>query len=133
MAAYLAGQGLPEQRAPGIAGAVMVSGIFDIAAAGTSEMHVAYFGPDSSVWPARSTLDGLASAPVPCLFSISELDPPMFQQQTAAAVAAIVKAQGRWPAFVWLRGHNHLSSVLQLGADIDNLGPELRRFIDALP
>jgi triacylglycerol lipase len=123
---------LAEGRDPGIAAAVMVSGIFDIASAGTSEMHVAYFGEDTSVWPARSTLAGLASTPVPCLFSVSELDPPMFQRQTAAAVAAVVAAQGRWPAFQWLRGHNHLSSVLQLGAGVDSFGPELRRFIDSL-
>jgi len=48
-------------------------------------------------------------------------------------VAARVEAQAEWPPFLWLRGHNHLSSVLQLGADVDNLGPALRRFIDTLP
>jgi triacylglycerol lipase len=111
----------------------MVSGIYDVVLAGVSDMHYAYFGEDTSVWPARSTLPGLAATPVPCLFTISELDPPMFQRQAAAAVAAHVEAHGRWPAFEWLRGHNHLSSVLQLGASVDNFGPALRRFIDTLP
>jgi triacylglycerol lipase len=132
VAAYLAGQGLPAERPPGIAAAVLVSGIFDVAAAPVSEMHVAYFGPDTSVYPARSTLPGLAATQVPCLFTVSELDPPMFQLQTAAAIGAYVGAHGRWPAFEWLRGHNHLSSVLQLGSPHDDFGPALRRFIDAL-
>jgi triacylglycerol lipase len=133
VAAYLAGQGLPAGRDPGIAGAIMVSGIYDVASAGTSEMHRAYFGEDTDAWAARSTLQGLARTPVPCLYSISELDPPMFQHQATAAVAAVVQARGAWPAFAWLRGHNHLSSVLQLGSQVDGFGPELRRFIDALP
>jgi triacylglycerol lipase len=134
VAAYLAGQGLPADRAPGIAGAVMVSGIYDVASFGPpTDKEFAYFGGDTSVYPARSTLPGLARSPVPCLFTVSELDPPPFQRQAARAVMACVEARGEWPPFVWLRGHNHLSSVLQLGAAVDNLGPELRRFIDALP
>jgi triacylglycerol lipase len=134
VAAYLAGQGLPADRAPGVAGAVMVSGIYDVASFGPpTDKEFAYFGEDVAVYPARSTLSGLARTRVPCLFTVSELDPPQFQRQAAGAVAARVDAHGQWPAFLWLRGHNHLSSVLQLGADVDNLGPELRRFIDTLP
>ena len=134
VAAYLAGQGLAADRAPGIAGAVMVSGIYDVASFGPpSDKEFAYFGSDTQVYAARSTLPGLARTPVPCLYTVSELDPPPFQRQAAGVIAARVEAQGQWPAFLWLRGHNHLSSVLQLGASVDNFGPELRRFIDALP
>lgn len=134
VAAYLAGQGLAADREPGIAGAVMVSGIYDVASFGPpTDKEFAYFGDDTRVYSARSTLPGLAHTRVPCLFTVSELDPPQFQRQAAGAVAARVDARGEWPAFLWLRGHNHLSSVLQLGASVDNLGPELRRFIDALP
>jgi triacylglycerol lipase len=133
VAGYLAGHGLPASRSPGIAGAVLVSGIYDIALAGASEMHIAYFGEDTRVYPQRSTVEVLASTGVPCLFTVSEMDPPLFQHQAAAAVAARVAATGAWPAFAWLCGHNHLSSVLQLGSLIDNLGPNLRRFVDSLP
>jgi len=134
VAAYLAGQGLPADRPPGVAGAVMVSGIYDVASFGPpSDKELAYFGSDTSVYAARSTLQALARTPVACLFTVSELDPPPFQAQAARAVSACVEARGTWPAFLWLRGHNHLSSVLQLGAAVDDFGPELRRFIDALP
>jgi acetyl esterase/lipase len=134
VAAYLAGQGLAADREPGIAGAVMVSGIYDVASFGPpTEKEIAYFGDDTRVYSARSTLPGLARTRVPCLYTVSELDPPQFQRQAAGVVAACVDARGEWPAFAWLPGHNHLSSVLQLGASVDNLGPQLRRFIDALP
>lgn len=134
VAAYLSGQGLPAGRDPGIAGAVMVSGIYDVASVSPpSDKESAYFGDDRSVYAARSTYPGLARTAVPLLLTVSELDPPLFQRQAAGAVAACVEARGQWPAFAWLRGHNHISSVMQLGCSIDNLGPHLRRFIDALP
>lgn len=133
VAGYLAGHGLPEGRAPGIAGAVLVSGVYDIALAGHNEMHAAYFGPDTSVYAARSTIDALAHTRTPLLVTVCELDPPMFQRQAAVLVSARVTATGQWPAFAWLPGHNHLSSVLQLSAPGDDLGPQLARFIDALP
>lgn len=134
VAAYLAHHGLPADRAPGIAGAVMVSGIYDVASIEpASDKEVAYFGDDRSVYASRSTLPGLAQSTVPVMLTVSELDPPLFQHQAASAVAACVEARSRWPAFTWLRGHNHISSVMQLGSPVDSLGPELRRFIDALP
>jgi triacylglycerol lipase len=134
VAAYLAGQGLQDGRDPGVAGAVLVSGIYDVASVSPpSDKEVAYFGDDRSVYPARSTIPSLAATRVPLLLTVSELDPPMFQRQASDAIAARVAARGAWPAFLWLRGHNHISSVMQLGSPVDNLGPELRRFIDALP
>jgi acetyl esterase/lipase len=134
VAAYLAGHGLEAQRAPAIAGAVLVSGIYDIASTEPpGANYTAYFGADPAVQAQRSTLTGLARTAVPCLFTVSEFDPPLFQKQAALAVAAVVGARGRWPAFHWLRGHNHLSSVLQLGSAADNFGPALRQFIDELP
>jgi arylformamidase len=129
-----AGHGLEAQRTPAVAGAVLVSGIYDIASTEPpGANYAAYFGADPAVQVQRSTLAGLARTPVPCLFTVSEFDPPLFQKQAALAVAASVGARGRWPAFHWLRGHNHLSSVLQLGSAADNFGPALRRFIDELP
>jgi triacylglycerol lipase len=133
VAAYLANQGLPAGRAAGVAGAVLVSGIYDVASVSPpSDKETAYFGEDRSVYVARSTIPGLARTPVPLMFTVSELDPPLFQRQAVAAVGACVEARSRWPDFLWLRGHNHISSVMQLGSPVDNLGPELRRFIDAL-
>jgi acetyl esterase/lipase len=134
VAAYLAGHGLDAQRTPVIAGAVLVSGIYDVASTEPpGANYAAYFGADTAVQAERSTLAGLARTTVPCLFTVSEFDPPLFQKQAALAVAAVVGARGRWPAFHWLRGHNHLSSVLQLGSAADNFGPALRKFIDELP
>ena len=132
VAGYLAGHGVEPGEATTLAGAVLVSGIYDLAAAGPSPMHDAYYGSDASLHAARSTIDALAATAVPCLYAVCERDPPEFQRQAAALVQARVARAGAWPAFAWLGGHNHLSSVLQLGSDVDNLGPALRGCIDGL-
>jgi triacylglycerol lipase len=133
VAGYVAGQGrLPGVRQE-IAGAVMVSGVYDLSQPWESPMHDAYYGPDRSLHASRSTVDALAATTLPCLFTVSAFDPPEFQRQAAGLVQARVARQNAWPAFAWLAGHNHLSSVLQLGSDVDSLGPAMRAFIESLP
>lgn len=111
------------------AGALMISGIYDLAIADHSDMHRAYYGSDETRWAACSTLDRLAGADIPCFYSVSEWDPLQFQRQAAALVNARVAAKGAWPEMHWLPGHNHLSSVSQMGSAHDTLGPLVRAFI----
>jgi triacylglycerol lipase len=133
VAGYLARQGCPPGSAASVAAAVLLSGLYDLARVPGSPMQEAYYGPDRSQDAARSTLATLATTPVPCLFGICELDPPEFQLQAQAVVDAVMASRGEWPRMMYLAGHNHLSSVLQLGSDVDGLGPLLAAFIDALP
>jgi triacylglycerol lipase len=113
----------------GIAGAIMISGLFDVARADRNPFQAAYFGEDPTRWPEQSTLGRLAGTSLRCFYSVSEFDPPDFQRQAAWLVEACAARQGRWPRMIQLTGHNHLSSVLQIGSGMDTLGPELLRFI----
>jgi acetyl esterase/lipase len=131
VAGYLAGHGRAA-GAPAVAAAVLVSGIYDLALAAPSPMHDAYFGAEHARHGEYSTCEALCRTTVPCLFAVCELDPPEFQRQAARVVEGRVARQGAWPAFAWLAGHNHLSSVLQVGSDVDSLGPALREFIGRL-
>lgn len=130
VAGYVAGQGRASTSQCDVAAAVLVSGVYDLSQAWESPMHDAYYGSDRSRHAACSTLDALAETGVPCLVTVSEFDPPPFQRQATALVQARVARRGAWPDFAWLAGHNHLSSVLQLGSDVDCLGPALRGFIE---
>jgi acetyl esterase/lipase len=116
----------------GIAGAIMVSGLYDVGRASRNQFQAAYYGEDASRWPERSTLGRLAETSLPCFYTVSEFDPPDFQRQAAWLVEAHAARRGRWPRLVQLTGHNHLSSVLQIGSALDTLGPELLRFIHTL-
>jgi acetyl esterase/lipase len=129
VAGYLAMPGLHAAPNGGIAGAIMVSGLFDVGRADRNAFQAAYYGEDASRWPEQSTLGRLAETSVPCLYTVSEFDPPGFQRQAAWLVEAYSVRQGRWPRLVQLTGHNHLSSVLQIGSAVDTLGPELLRSI----
>jgi triacylglycerol lipase len=114
---------------PHVAGAIMVSGIYDVTRAERNPFQAAYYGEDAARFPGQSTLAKLAETALPCFYSVSEFDPPDFQRQAAWLVEVHTARQGRWPRLMQLTGHNHLSSVLQIGSVMDTLGPELLRFI----
>jgi triacylglycerol lipase len=94
-----------------------------------SQFEDAYFGTDGARLAEASTLELLTRTPVPCLFTVSELDPPNFQQQAARLVEAYWSAKGVWPRLLYQLGHNHISPILQLGTAHDTLGGELLAFI----
>jgi arylformamidase len=132
VAGYVAEPRLHAGSNGGIAGAILVSGIYDVARADRNPFQAAYYGEDASRFQEQSTLARLAETSLPCFYSVSEFDPPDFQRQAAWLVEAYTAHQGRWPRLVQLTGHNHLSSVLQIGSAVDTLGPELLRFIHAV-
>ena len=130
VAGHLAGH---HGRGPvrNLAGAVMLSGIYDLLSLRHSPFEEAYFGADSARFAAASSLDGLANTDVPCLFTVSELDPASFQQQALRLLNARWAAQGALPRLLYMQGHNHLSPILQLGSPVDTLGGDLLDFIRA--
>lgn len=129
VASYVGGQGFAEMAATSIAGAIMLSGLYDVPSAARNPYQDAYFGTDPSRFAAQSSIDGLAETSVPCLFTVSENDPADFQRQAALLVSRRVAAMGKWPDFHWLEGHNHISPVHQIHSPVDALGPVLARFV----
>jgi len=130
VAGYVAEQRLHAPDGVGLAGALMISGIYDVAQADANPFHLAYYGEAHGLWAERSTLGGLVSANVPLFFAVSELDGADFQKQAALLVAAFTQARGRFPQMHWLAGHNHLSPVLAVGSPAaDTLGPLIQQFI----
>ncbi len=114
---------------PGLAGAIMLSGVYDLLTLKHSQFEEAYFGSDRARFAEASTLEPLTRTGVPCLFTVSELDPATFQQQAARLVEAFWAARGAWPRLLYQLGHNHISPILQLGTSWDTLGGELLEFI----
>jgi triacylglycerol lipase len=132
VAGYLAGHGLAVTHVPEVAGAVMLSGIYEPDAFEVLPLLETYFGRDRVRYPARSAVLALASSAVPCLFTINQFDPPLFQRQLASLVAARTAMCGQYPEVLYLHGHNHFSSAMQLGAPVDTLGATLAQFVRRL-
>ncbi len=131
VASFAAGQGAAGQGAAGpagIAGAALLSGIYEIRAPQPGEPEHAYYGPDPG--PEVSPLPGLLQSPVPLLFSVAERDPGFFHEAAARVVSAWLERHGTVPDLVWVEGHNHMSTIASLWIDEAALGVPLARFIE---
>lgn len=126
VADYLAGRA--GAVSPQLKGAVLMSGRYDF----TREVRMGYESAYQGDNPGpQSTLSALVDSELPLMFTISELDPPQFQQQAAYLTEAMMARHGRLPRLHWLAGHNHVSPALFLGADDDRLGSLITDFAGA--
>jgi len=126
VASYVAGQGGGDPAR--IAGAALLSGIYEIHQPAPGEPEHVYYGADPD--PAASSLPGLLEPPVPLLFSVAERDPARFQREAAGVVSAWLGRHRTVPDLVWVEGHNHMSTIASLTVDEPALGTALARFID---
>ncbi|RJF92250.1 alpha/beta hydrolase [Noviherbaspirillum saxi] len=129
-ATHVAGYVTRPRAAQTLAGAIMLSGIYDLVNDDTSPMETAYYGKDMNSYAAASTCTALPMLSIPCLYSVSEMDPPKFQRQAAALVQAHITSNKTWPRLEYLRGHNHLSPVQLLGTDGDYVGSLIASFVN---
>lgn len=129
VAAYVAHRRLHVADGGGIAGAVMMSGIFDTMTCHPNDFHRAYYGDDPKGWGPASSIAGLIASEVPQLFTLAELDPEDFQRQAAQLAHEWTVAKGRYPELHWLAGHNHLSPALCIGSDQAEVGVILAGFV----
>jgi acetyl esterase/lipase len=132
VASYVAHPRFHAAANGGVAGAVLLSCIYDVAAAHANQFHKAYYGEDTAAYPPCSTAEGLIASTVPLLMTVSEFDIPDFQKQAAALVADWGRARGGYAPMLYLPGHNHISPAQSLGSSEDALARELLDFIAAL-
>lgn len=115
----------------GVAGAIMVSGLFDTTTAEPNRPLQAYFGSDASRYAERSALPGLRASTLPMLFAHAELDPADFQRQASQVRAALCDS-GRCRPMVKLLGHNHLSEVYSINTPDHALSDSIEAFVARL-
>jgi acetyl esterase/lipase len=132
VAGYVAHLRFHPDEGLGLAGALMISGVYDVARADANQFQRAYYGENLDKWAACSTLEGLVKTELPLLFSVSEYDAADFQRQAALLPIAFTQSRGRFPRLHWLAGHNHLSPALAIGSAVDTLGPFIRDFIETV-
>jgi triacylglycerol lipase len=131
VASYVAHRRFHAVQGGGIAGALLISGIYDVAVAEANQFHKAYYGEDESGYAECSTAQGLIGTQIPWLATVSEFDGVDFQRQAAALVNAYAEARQRYPRVLWLAGHNHLSPALEIGSEGSALEPIIGDFVAA--
>lgn len=115
---------------PAVAGAILLSGLYDFTTELDNPLLAAYLGPDPSCYAKRSVLAGLATTSVPLLVTLSEHDPLDFERQALLLINEFHRHHGCWPDFVRLLGHSHFTGTLQLNTIDDYFGTHLREFIE---
>lgn len=128
VAQYLAFPEFHVASSSGIAGAVMLSGIFDPSTAKVNPPLQAYFGSDESLYPARSAVDGLTATDVPMLLAYAELDPPDFHIQSLQLHATLCKV-GRQQRIYQMMGHSHMSEIFSINTSDNALSTLIKDFL----
>lgn len=127
---YLANESLQPAGRPGVAGALMLSGVYEITAEliAASPTYPQYFGSDPASYPRKSSLEGLLKTDVPLWVAHAEMDPPTFIGQARRLRTALCKL-GRCPAGLELAGHTHMSEIFSFNSADQSVAEPVIRFI----
>jgi acetyl esterase/lipase len=116
-----------------VAGVILASGLYRVTEAHRAPNVIAYFGSDASQFENRSPITHVANNPVPLLLTVAEFDPGFLAAPTYQLAEAVTRRDGRPPPLLWLKGHNHVSTVLSFGTGDDVFGNKILEFIDGIP
>ena len=115
-AMYAARSDLYPSGGIGVAGIVLLSGVYDFTTYPPSDGTRAYIGDADAAAAAASAIDGLLASRAPLLFVAAEFDPPEFQAQAMQLADALFARDGHFPNGLYLPRHNHISQVVHLNA-----------------
>lgn len=129
VAAYVAHRRFHPNGTIGLAGAILVSGTYDLKPDIEVPGQKAYFGADLGKWAERSALAELANTSLPLLVTHGEVDPPYYTGQAEGLKAALCGRQ-RCPTFVTLGGHGHMSEVYSINTPDTSLTGPIAAFVN---
>ncbi len=111
----------------GLAGAILVSGLYAFDKTKPSKSELAYFG-DKAGSAEVSSLPGLLASPLPLMVVHAELDPQPFIEQAKLLNEALC-ARSKCPRFVELDGHSHMSEVYAINTSDSGLAKPVMEFV----
>jgi acetyl esterase/lipase len=132
VASYVADERFHQVPGSGLAGALMLSGLFQITPDLTAQEApvMLYFGADAANYAERSAQNGLVRSKVPLWVGYSELNPPGFVVQSEGLNDALCKA-GRCPSFHRFAGHSHMSEIYSIHTDDKVVSDAMFAFVKA--
>ena len=120
-------------KGPGLAGLIVVSGRVRVETRPenpNANKVIAYYGTDD---PQKlddvSPVSHIGSESVPTLVAWGEYENPLLDVHCAELVYRLAAAKKRSPPVVWLRGHNHTSTIAHIGTADETLGEAILDFI----
>jgi triacylglycerol lipase len=128
VADYVSRPELHKVKGSGLAGAILVSGIYDTPATTVNDYR-AYFGADPARHAEQSSLPGLLATKIPLMLAAAELDPPGFVQQFELLKQSICKRASGCSRAVMLPQHSHMSEVYSINTADARLTGEIIDFM----
>ena len=129
VAGYVSHPELHKVKGGGLAGAIMISGIYDLTGSPLGDAELAYFGSDPARHAERSSLKGLVESRTPLMITAAELDPPRFIEQYEQAKQATCKGTNGCARTFMLPQHSHMSEVYAINTADSRLTDEILEFV----
>ncbi len=129
VASYVSHPEFYKVHGGGLAGAIMVSGFYDLTTMPLGDPERAYFGADASRYAQESSLQGLLTTTIPLMIVAAELDPPVFLRQFELLKIATCKRAGGCARALILPQHSHTSEVYSINTADTRLTDELLEFV----
>lgn len=113
----------------GVAGGILMSGLYSIAP-GTAPPNVkAYYGQTEAEIQSRMALGHVDNSRVPLALSLAEFDPLWLAKPTLELATAVCERDGSCPDLVRFAGHNHVSTIYSVGTGDDTVGDWVLNFV----
>ena len=122
------GSYLARTTTPSIAGALLVSGTFDLRPQVEVGGQKSYFGANTELWPERSSMKGLANSSTPLFVAHGEFDVPYYIDQAQTLKTALCAAN-HCPAFAVLNNQSHMSEIYSVNTDDTTLTDNINSFV----
>lgn len=125
----------PRFHAPGgsgLAGLVVVSGRVraDVLPENPNAAKVkAYYGSDTAALEEASAVTHVSARSLPVFVAWAEFENPLIDVHCSELVYRLAQARRKSPPMLWLRGHNHTSSIAHLNTADETLGREILAFV----
>jgi acetyl esterase/lipase len=129
VAGYVSHPELHKVKGGGLAGAIMISGIYELTGSPLGDPEIAYFGSDPSRYAGRSSLKGLVESKTPLMITAAELDPPRFIEQFELMKQATCKGANGCAKSFMLPQHSHMSEVYAINTDDTRLTDQVLEFV----
>jgi len=119
-----------KAKGGGVAGAIMLSGIYDLTADTARRSRTRLFRRQRPhATSKQSSLQGLLTTKIPLMVAAAELDPPGFVKQFDLLKEAACKRASGCAHAMLLPQHNHMSEVYSINTADDRLTNEILDFV----
>ena len=133
-ASYVFQEEYQLKNGDGLAGAILVSGLYNPALYGPADNMIrSYYGDDTSKYSSMASINFIEGRKIPLFLVFAEFDPAVLMAETSTLFQAICSRDKSCPAIKQAIGHNHLSEIFHINTGDESIGPDIVEFVRTRP